>query len=367
MSTTESTAPSRTSGSEGPTGPQGEIDLVDLWLSLAKHLRLMAVTFIAFVLLGVAVALALPKTYRYSTTIEIGSLLPQDGVGEPRLIETPPSAVAKLNESYIPLALSEYRQRHPQDDKRYQIEASVAGKSDVVVLGAEGPRDEEAVQLGLQQSAVEKLVTDHQRVLAIERSRLQLEKSNQEKELADQQEKGKVLAAKLKRIDETRTLLQNQVADLHSRIASADARREAAMREATDEARAMTMIMLENEIRADRERLDEVEERLFIGLPSQTDELNNDISENARAQRLIDVQVANVQTRLDNIIATSAVVPPMRSLEPVGLGGASIVAVFALVGLTGAFFAALLAEFAARVRARRSGGFASPPGFAAER
>ncbi len=80
---------------------EDEISLVDLWLVLAKRKRLIAAVAGTIAVAGLLYALLMPRAYTYTTSIEIA----RDG---DKLLESPQTVLAKLQESYIPLVLTEH-------------------------------------------------------------------------------------------------------------------------------------------------------------------------------------------------------------------------------------------------------------------
>ena len=63
------------------TAYEDEINLIDLWLVLAKHRKLLILIVLAVMLLGVFQALSKPTLYSYSAALQVG-LIPVGDVGK---------------------------------------------------------------------------------------------------------------------------------------------------------------------------------------------------------------------------------------------------------------------------------------------
>ncbi|MEW6691443.1 MAG: Wzz/FepE/Etk N-terminal domain-containing protein [Pseudomonadota bacterium] len=78
-----------------------EISLVDLWIAIARRKKLVLTVFILVVTLGLIVAFAIPKSYTYSTAIEISKYWGGSSYAQ---LESPESVKSKLENVYIPQA-----------------------------------------------------------------------------------------------------------------------------------------------------------------------------------------------------------------------------------------------------------------------
>ncbi|HFD91853.1 MAG TPA: hypothetical protein ENJ22_01025 [Gammaproteobacteria bacterium] len=437
---------------------EDEISLVDLWLVLTRRKSLVLAGLFLGLGLGLAFHLAFPDRYEYATVVEIGTTLIREGAGEAsRLIDSPETVLAKIRESYIPWALNRHLADRPGDQGRYRLDAEIPRKSDLVVVRGKGTMEDEPVYLALLNSVLERLFSDHGRQTAVVRSRLEsqlvqarthmaalqdpatlaVKKKALEDELnglriqleelrdprilklkvqkleTELEQKRKVLTglrnrarlyqAQYKRLDQVDELLSKQISDLQAEIDAALAQRRKAVGKVGDAGTAMAMLLIDNEIQQNRNRLAALQERYFIQQKNAREELLNKIEENRRQQeveskiierlkgerdklqfdnqrsqarlipkislveeklrkltadhqREIENQkqvVQALETRLANIKATRALLEPARSPEPVGPGGAVIITVAGVLGLMGGLFSAFVAEFLARVRQRR--------------
>ncbi len=92
---------------------------------MVRRKRMIAVVTTFIILLGVAAALLVPKSYTFATSIEIGS---QIFGGTIKPFESPQTLLAKMQHVFIPQALNEQRQTDPEDKEKYKIKASIPKK-----------------------------------------------------------------------------------------------------------------------------------------------------------------------------------------------------------------------------------------------
>ncbi len=325
-----------------------EISLVDLALVVWRHRRPAFFTVLTFAALGIAAALVLPKKYAYTTTIEIGSRV-EDGKVMP--IEAPDTALAKLKEGYIPQARRHYLEAHPEVDKQFVVEARVPKGSGLVVLESTAPEQDGAAYQYIQGQAVQTLVADHGRVFENQRTDIALAKQRAEGQLRALVDQEALLKTRIERLKSRAQLLEQQIADTRQLIEGATANRSRAVAEARDEARAMTLLMLDSEVRANRARLAELQQQLQIDLATERDTLQAELQENQRSQARQQAEVQHFDQQLKNLQETRAMVLGMQSLKPVGTSRSLIVLLSILLGGLLALLVPLVLEFAGWVRA----------------
>ena len=379
------------------------INLVDLWLELAKHRAIIFSSIALALLAGLLIAFLQPQKYSYSTSIEIGSITEANTAGETaRLIDQPDTVLAKIKESFIPLVQQQYRASHPTDNSIYKIEARTPKNSLLVVLEAKGNEKNGPVYLELLQTITDHLLKDHQRVMNIYRGRLdsQLALANikqdelsdprmlavprqeienklakNQKQLIDLQDQAKTIKSHYQRLDDTDVLLKKQINDLEAQIQSAFSQRQQAISNMKNESAAMTMLLIDNEIQENRTRLAALQERLQISQQNLRQELEEQIAVNLREQDLQNTviskikselgrfdtenqravqrqkqEINEIETQLTNIQPTRAITPPMQSLEPSGPGKAIIIILALILGLLLGVFAAFFASFLSKVK-----------------
>lgn len=351
------------------------INLVDLWLELARHRAIIFSSVALALLAGLLIAFLLPQKFNYSTSIEIGSISEANTAGETaRLIDQPDTVLAKIKESYIPLVQQQYRASHPTDHSLYKIDARSPKNSLLIVLEAKGTESNGPAYLEHLQAITDHLLKDHQRVMNIYRGRLNgqlalaklkldeiadpstlateqknlegqltAERLNQaelsdprmlavprqvlenklareQKNLDDLKDQATLIKSRYQRLDETDALLKKQISDLDEQIKSALSRRQQAIGNMTNESAAMSMLLIDNEIQQNRTRLAALQERFQIDQQNLRQELEEKIAANLREQGVQDKVINKTRSELsrlaiDNQRAQQRQQPEIAKLE----------------------------------------------------
>lgn len=323
---------------------EDEISLVDLWLVLVRHRRLMGGVFLGIALLGLAVALFMPRHYDYTTAIEIARK--DDG-----LLESPETVLAKLQQSYIPAVLG--TEEAARDDM--DIEASIPKKSQVVVLKTRAPLDAGKAVRQLHQAVVARLSSDHERSVAVSRAELQAQLQSAEGQLQALRERIRLVKAKEARLDQKEKLLSDQLAEAVAQLKEAQRRRGQVISSLGDKEQAVGALLMDNEIQQYLQRRTQLEEQLHLLLPEERDGVARELADVRRQQEEQQARIDVLKARLAGLSSTHAVAPAMRSVGPVGPGRKVVLALALVLGGMLALFAAFVAEFMAKVRARRAG------------
>lgn len=266
--------------------PADEIDLVDLWLTFKRHLKLFIGVAAAAFTLAIVAALLLPRSYEYFATLQIGGFREN---GELQLLEQPQALQAKLQEGVIPQIIAT-----APDSKAaqgYNIKASSPKNSDVIVLSATGPAGEAPVIEDLLQRIVQQVQGEHATVLEA-------------------------------RLNESRALLQDDIAALETQLAAMQANREN-LAETADKSDALAVLLLDGQIQAAQERLDGLRHQLRVDL-------------------------------LSNIRNTTVVTHPTRSLNPAGPGTLVMLALGGVLAVMFGCMAVMAAAFARAAATREA-------------
>lgn len=326
-----------------------EANFFDLWLVLARRKWVLAAVIVISVVVGLTWALLTPSSYIITTPVEVGTF---SNASDP--IESIETVRVKLVDGYIPQVLHEHFKENPSDTNRYQIKAEVPRNSLVLVLRSKGSADQVGGYIALHKNVVSRLVQDHKRIQDVLRKDLEIKIENRKQNLAELKDRAKILRTLLGRLEDERKLLAKEIDYLTQTIVTADQNRRSQIEEvSTDVPGAMTLLMLTNEFRHSRTRLTELERRISVGLANERDDLLKRLADNQRAQTEEQVQIEKLRLQLENMRETRAVLSPMRSLEPVGLGKKAIVVLSALIGLFLGILAVLVFEFVAKEKAYR--------------
>jgi|GEM_PF-6997817 len=303
--------------------------------------------FLAITGAGILTAFLKDKNWSYRTSIEIGSIPSQQGSQK---IESPESVLAKVTENYVPRVTADFVDEHPKLGGQIVITARSPRESGLIVIEGLGKRSLEDHYLQLIKQIVTLLKNDHRQITETVRAELSAKvQQNKVPLLVLENEKNRVIA-QAGRIDTLNALISSHIEQLRKRIAEAQLRYEAAERDVSNEATAMTMLLIANEISTDREHLEELEERLEVDQKDAKDLYMKQISDadaGIEAQKSV---VEAAQNKLDNFQDTRTVIPPMRLPQPVGPRRAVLAAISIIIGLMIAIFAVAIIEFIKKTR-----------------
>lgn len=326
--------------------PDDEINLVDLWRVLAKRKVILIGVFAICLALSIVLAIVKSDSYLITTTLELGSTT--EG-GKRVLIDKPETILAKIQDGFIPAVLSSYAQTADDADK-YKLTARVPKGSDVVVIEGKVKQGDEDTVKSFEEKVIAMVQEDHERILEVVRSNIKAELEKEQRQLEELKDSQTVIKGDLERTKVLSGLLDKQLADVQSLLDDATKTRKKARSSVSDATHAMTLLMLDNEIDQNRKRLSELQERRFVKIPDQQETLTKELSDNQRSQQNSQSNIEQVQIQLKNIRETRAVIPPTRSLEPVGLTKPLLVILGGLLGVILGIFAAFFSEFLAKAK-----------------
>lgn len=261
-----------------------EIRLVDIWLVLVRRKFVIAALVLVSIAFGLAYALFTPHSYAYTTIIEIGTN------GQNELIEPLETVRAKVVDGYIAQVLQLHLKNSSNGEARYGINAEVPKSSQVLILRSKGTAENEPVYVALHGAIVDRLKSDHLRVQNPLRKDLETRLQMRERSLAELRDQAKSFEAQIKRLEQKRELPARELSYLTS-------------------------------LR---------------------------LADNQRAQSDLAPLIDNARQQLANMRETNAVVLPMRSMDPVGLGKTTTVMLSALIGLFLGIIAAFFVDFVAK-------------------
>lgn len=327
---------------------EDEISLIDLWLVLVKRKKVLLSIILLSLVVGFLVAFFLPVKYEYSTSIEIGTR-PVDGQNEVP-IEPIQSVLAKLQDAYIPLAISSYQTDFAGKIKVIDIKANVAKGSNIIRLSVTGVERDEKIYIRLLNEVVEKIKFDHKRVSSLVESDLQLGIKKQENIIAKLVNELLLMQSQMKRLDKKEQLLNKRIDSLSEFVGSNEKLRQSA---AKSNDATLTLMMLDNELRSGRELLAKLEDQSYIYLANEREVLRNEMAANEKNQLQNRQVIERFKSRLANLLETRAIVKPLKSLTPVGTSKKLILILFLVVGFIVALITAFFVEFLDKVKATR--------------
>jgi hypothetical protein len=387
----------------GPwAGSHGEIDLVDVGVTIWRHRSLMLVVFLTLLSLVALAAIFRRPRYVYTTSIQLGTKLAETGTLVPLM--SPETAASLLKNNYIPDAIYQYGVQQHIDLSALYISTVARTDSMTVTMICEAVRQRSADCIAVEKIAAAKFVQDNSRAVATVRAKLQAELdiaklkltalkdptvfdveklkaqksiANARKTLADLQASATVLAVKKTKLQSSAGLYQKESAELQSHITKVRKATLTAAHGSSNPAEAMTNLILSSEEQRSVDRYDTIQHRLSVDLPDELATVNKDIADNNRAQILQkqviienqlalkkllfshnqqiqsqQITISNYKSQLSNIQNNRVLGVPLRSIKPIGLGSAAILAIGIILAGFLAIFAAMFANYVEMVRAR---------------
>ncbi|MHB8426106.1 MAG: Wzz/FepE/Etk N-terminal domain-containing protein [Gammaproteobacteria bacterium] len=315
--------------------PNEEIDLVDLGVMLWRRRRLMLAVFVVFVILTVVAALLKKPSYDYTTTLQLGTTTSQTS-GNVLPLMSAQSAAQEMQATYIPNAMYKYAAQNHMDPsalRPLKITATGDVNGSIVVLSCRVRESQ-----GPHCAAVEKIAAE---TFINNNSRFGTAAKNQ---LASLKSQATVLQVQLDKLDTSAKLYQQQQVELQRQIARMQKAGIQAARDAASGSAALSNLILNTEVQKAMDSLSLVQQQLDVSIPQQRAQLLQQIHDNLQAQQL-QQQTIN-QSYLNTLNAG------LRSLQPVGLGRAAILAIGIVLSVFIALIAALFAGYVEQVRAR---------------
>ncbi len=382
--------------------PNEEIDLVDLGVMLWRRRRLMV--WVAGVLIALALLLAIFKkpTYDYTVSIQLGSVLAQDGTLAPLM--SPQSAAGTLQNTYIPNAIYQYEVQQHVSLRTLKINVGSHSDSTTVTLTCKVPGKLSAACMAVEKAAAGNFVRDNARAMAAVRASLKaqvdaaklnlvalqdptvfgVQKLAAEKAIADArnalanlQASTTVLKVRQSKLHASVSLYRKETAQLQAHITDVRKAAMGAAQGTTSPTEAMANLILSTEEQRSVDLYNTIQHKLAVTLPEQSATVDKDLADNARAQTLQkqviaqnqlalqkllfdhgqqiqnqQIRIGKLQSQLSNIQDNRVLGDPLRSLVPVGLGRAAILAIGIVLSVFIALIAALFAGYVEQVRAR---------------
>lgn len=300
-----------------------EIDLVDVGANLWRRWKLMAVVFLACFAAGLLIAFLVPRSYAYSTMVQIGTQIVQNQLLP---IEPPASAAKKVQNGFLPEIVQQYAMQHGFDPRRLKFQVDSPDNTDLVIISGKGPQTFEAAYHLLEKTAADKLVKSELPMAQVAKARL-------ESELADQ-------LANLRGLTDPKykALLQKQIATLQTFLGNVQKQQMQLNQDATSPGGSMRALLMENQVQQAEQNLGNLQITLSVDLPN-----------NIKSAR---TKVNSLQTELGNLQMPHVVSGPMTSLEPVGLPRFVVAILGAVVGLMLALMAGAFMNYLGAVRKR---------------
>jgi len=329
-----------------------EIRLVDLWRVLVRRKMVFFVVAALILAAGLTYALLAPPKYRYSALIELGAVPhPQESEGTIYQEDSVGTALAKINEAYLPQALAGYVEKEPQGARPPAIKGSIPRNSNVLMLEAEAPADAEAAVIAVQQAVISRFAQEHDTSIRAARHDIESQIDAAKARQAQLRDAAEQLRAREESISAHVATLQQTRAEIAMSLDRARRAQAAILSQPTQHPDAAVVVEAGSQVRDLQQQLSALDERLALSLPGEAVDAQLALRQNALDAATEQERIAGLEARLEAVRDTRAVQPPTRSPGPVGPGKKIIVALAAMLGLFLGVLSAFGAEFVGKVRA----------------
>jgi len=309
-----------------------EISLVELWVILVKRWKVIAISFVLFLVAGVAIAIYSPVKYLFSTTIEIGSFEIDDGGRS--LLEPLTLVQAKLKNSHIPEVMKELR---VSDSASFlPVEVVVSGEG----ITSLGQISDTAVIKKIHLSVVDKIIDDHNSLVENRMKLLEQERQQASQKLRLAKEYAESLKNRQSELLRMMTSLKTELNETRHHIVEMN-KKNGSKLDSTQDDSTFKALMMSRQLEIYVARLLALETRLYVTTPQEILHLkkllmdsNDDILESQ-------ISLDFVQSQMTSMMVTRLNELAVQATKPSGIGKIPMVILSALMG----FFVGVMLVF----------------------
>ncbi len=328
-----------------------EVELIDLILVLGKRKKLIiGGTLICMLVTGI-VGFALPPVYHVSSIIEIGTVerLGRDGMQQSALIEKPVSLLEKIQgkvydeiiREKLGLKESEYPEIRTKNPKNTPLlEATI-----------ESPDKETALKILGHLN--ELIVRDHDELITVRKFDIENTVLENENEMALMVKEEASTKEQLLMNKKQKSHLQDQIDEVQERITELE-RYKASMDAKADADNALSLLLFNNEIQANKRYYNELQERLHFGLAQDASALRDKLNSLEKSKQSLLLENQKLKRYLDAFRDTWIVKKPRNSERPIRPRKGLNLLLSGLAGVIGSVFLAFFLEYLQGAKALRS-------------
>lgn len=302
---------------------------IDVLLTLWLHKMMVILWVIAGTAAGVVLALALPRSYAVTTIIQLGSY--QQGATS--AIETPESVIAKVTNAYLPVIERAHAQTSGQPLFTLGLDLKNPKGTTLLLMTSKAMAERENEHITLHTRVAERVLDDHRREFQLLRTNLGLELDQARRALAAVKDQAGTLVLRRTLLEEKRTLVNRQMAEIEGELRRIVANRDTAGKNVSGQDQVLTLMMLDLQLAREREKRDDLQRQQLLGLVEEADRLARDEAELQRTQQSHEGNIAAIQARIAHVAETKLIGDTQHSLKPTGINRAVIVALGVFSGL----------------------------------
>jgi capsular polysaccharide biosynthesis protein len=328
---------------------QAEPTFIDLLLTLMRHKAIIIICTAIGACIGGMAAIMVPRTYAYTTTLEIGRV--QEGAAMAG-IEVPEAVIAKVTNAFLPAIERAHGDARGESGFTLGLEVKNPRGTNLVIITSKAATDRQEEHLTLHRKVADRVLAEHQSEFKLLRTNMELELDQARRAAAGFKDQEATLALRRTLLQEKRALASKRITEIDNELASKTESRTTAGRSLTGQDQVLTLMMLDIEITRERDKRDDVQRELALGLVEETHRLSRDEADLLRIRQDQEDRITAIQARIANVAETRLIGEPQRSQKPVGLGKTmqGIIGVFLGFGLgvIAAFFRQAMQNNAAR-------------------
>ena len=340
-----------------------EISLYEIYAILRQKRAIIIGTTVVFALLAGVYSFIRPTSYTYQACASMGTL-GRDGHGQPIFIDSPQSAMAQLDNAYIPSTVDSVlsgQKGTPQKKinfDRKQFKTFNPKDSSLVCIKTDAPKRLGNSVSQIQNAALQRVVSNNARLAdvpsasaAAEVKQLQATAQTLSTKIANVLDQERAVSSELALLKTKDTVLQSQSARMAQEIDRMRPLVKRGIKGIHNNSTAITMIIQNNQVAQERQQLFKVEMERSVALPKEQIALLNTMKTLKREVTDLNAQVAAnsaqmglAQASLKALQITHIVRSSSPSIEPVGPGKSVFIVLGALMGLMLSVFYVLLAH-----------------------
>jgi len=329
-----------------------EHTLFDLLLIFIRYKWTLALATVAGTAIGVLVAMVLPRTYAYTTIIEVG----RTEQGAAAMIESPDAVISKISNVYLPAIERQHGQQIGKPSFVLGLESKNPRGTKLVVMVSKGTEEQEDEHLSLHRQVAERVVVDHRRELQLLRTTFDLDLAEAGRAAAACKDKITSLAVRRTLEQEKYSLTTQQLRQLDEGVKQIEANRDSAGKFLNRQDQVLTLLMLDLQVAREREKQHDMQRDLAIGYAAEAERLAQEEADLHRSQQEQDGRITGIQARIAHIADSRVIGDPQRSQLPVGMGRVMITVIGIIMGVVSGIGIALLAQAFEHRRVHRETG-----------
>jgi hypothetical protein len=162
--------PARLPGISGEAWPARDTSLISQLVTWWNHRWLIFASVAICTALGVIAAVLLPRSYGFTTTIEIGQVQLQGGGSA--LIEPTEAVIAKITNAFLPQIERAYEERNGRTGFTIGMDVRSPRGTSLLLLSSKGSQAQQEEHISIHSLIVQRVVEEHRREVELMRTNL---------------------------------------------------------------------------------------------------------------------------------------------------------------------------------------------------